>query len=1008
MRMSNRPEFNYDPKKLQRELAKHYITASEAELSDMLAELKLTDFSEVFSHIPNEIKFKNEMKLENAMDYEALADYIWNISKKNNIKTSFIGDGLKNYKVPEVVGPICQIRNLTTAYTPYQPERSQGTLMTLWLYSSSLSMLTGFEAINASLYERSTCLYEALNCALRLKRKTDTVLVSEGIYPGDLEVIHTLSFATELKIVTVPLSSETGCLDQDKLLTLLQEHKENLAGFAFPQINNLGILENVDLYTDLCQQYGIQAIGLFDPILLATKGLKPPAQWGSEKQGANIIVGEGQHLCLGPNFGGPGLGIFGVRHNDKVKTAIRSTPGRFIGAAKDIDGKESKLIVLSTREQHIRREKATSNICSNQGFVATIAGAAMLNRGDEGMSQACLAGRKNAEQAIEKLTAFTSVELAFPHSPFYNEFTIKTSKKASELIRRANEQGLHLGIDVSDRVKSSEENLILLSFFDIHEQKDIDQLVDFFKTEFGEANTTAQKAPEIPLSYLREDVVGLPKFETKELIDYYQKLGQQNVSPDDNIYPLGSCTMKYNPYINDWAAGLEGFTQTHPQAPEEDCQGALEVHYQIQEYFKEITGLPGVVTQPVAGAQGELVGLKMFQAYHADKGELESRNIILIPRSAHGTNPATATTAGFVTKSVGGEKYGIILVEANENGEVDMEQFEGLVAQYKTRIAGMMVTNPNTSGIFETQFKKMAELIHSVDGLVYMDGANMNAIAGWVDLNEMGVDAVHNNLHKTWSIPHGGGGPGDAIVGVSERLLPYIPGTQVRKTANGFESYKTEKSIGSFHRHHGNFAHKVRAYTYLRALGKDGIKKMSAVAVLSAQYLYAKLKKTYPSLPKGAEQRPRMHEFILSFKDEDFQNLAKAGVPKAQAIAKIGKLYLDYGIHAPTVAFPEPFGLMIEPTESYTKKELDRFCDVVNQMYGLIKEHPEVLTTAPHFTPIKKVLDVEANKNLVLFEKLGEKLPEIFPNRRDPEEMAKLSINEISQAIVKEHESLSR
>jgi glycine dehydrogenase len=461
--------------------------------------------------------------------------------------------------------------------------------------------------------------------------------------------------------------------------------------------------------------------------------------------------------------------------------------------------------------------------------------------------------------------------------------------------------------------------------------------------------------------------------------------------------------MKYNPEINDWAANLSEFTLTHPQSHPGDVQGNLEIFYEIQRWFKEITGLPAVAIQPLAGAQGELVGLKMFQAYHRDNNESEQRNIVLIPRSAHGTNPATATMAGFTTKKVDGKQIGIVTIEATQSGKINFEQLQELVKKYNKNIAGVMVTNPNTAGIFESDFKKMSDLIHDVGGLVYMDGANMNAIAGWIDLDKLGVDAVHNNLHKTWSIPHGGGGPGDAIVAVSDKLIDYIPGTQITKNGEKYSMNKPLMTIGSFHRHHGNFAHKVRCYTYLRALGSDGIKMMSAVAVLSARYLYKKLNTTYPILPIGSENTPRMHEFILTLSEETFQKVAESGTPKAQTIAKVGKLFLDFGFHAPTVAFPEVYGLMLEPTESYSKAELDGFCEVVKTIHRMIEEYPQILQTVPHFTPVDKVDEVYANKNPVLTQSFSDTLPEVLEDRISADKLRNMSQTQIIEEILKAH-----
>jgi glycine dehydrogenase len=1001
MNENNFKKLPYNPKNLPRELTPYYISSTPAEQKEMLQTLQIKDLSELYNHIPNDVKFDKQPFVTEELSYNDLIDHMEKLSEKNNLKTCFIGDGLKNYKVDDVVPYVCSLRGLTTAYTPYQPERSQGTLQTLWIYSSTMSMLTGFEAINASFYDRSTALFEALQTATRIVKTANTILVAGSLYPGDIEVLLTQACETNLKIKILPVDHETGIINVETAKKMASEVGADLAAIVFPQMNCFGNLEDVHSLTDLCSDIKVQSIAVFDPMTLATEGLLPPSEFGSQGQGCNMIVGEGQHLALAPNFGGPGLGIFGIRYNDQNKLDIRQTAGRYVGKAKDSKGNQALCMVLSTREQHIRREKATSNICSNQSFVATAAGAAILSRGESGMTEAALIGRDYAQQMAQILTQFKGVNLAFPSSPFFNEFTLELPIKVSELQKKAHQKGMQLGVDVSNRLEGSKKNLLLLSFFDVHNDADLEKLENFFAEVF-EAEENDEFIPEIPENFFRKNPVGLPQLELGELKAYYKQLADLNVSPDDNIYPLGSCTMKYNPYINDWAASLKGFTDLHPQAPIEDAQGSLEVLYEIQEMFKSITGLPAVTTQPVAGAQGELVGIKLFQAYHRDRGEGETRNILLIPKSAHGTNPATATMAGFETKTENGVQFGIVNIDADERGQIDFEQLKAEIQKYNTRIAGVMVTNPNTSGLFETNFKNMADLIHEVGGLVYMDGANMNAIAGWIDLNKMGVDAVHNNLHKTWTIPHGGGGPGDGIVAVSHRLVDYLPGVQIVKKDQFFTPVKAPKSIGSFHRHMGNFAHKVRAYTYIKSLGGNGVRQMSGISVLAARYLYEKLKTNFPTLPEKSHNEPRMHEFILTISKETFEKLEKGGTPKANAMARIGKLFLDFGLHAPTVAFPEVYGLMFEPTESYSKAELDRFVEVVNAINTLMNETPEVLTTAPHFTPIRKVDEVDANKNLMFKEEL-KRLPTIYENVIDPLKLSKMNIADVCSEIERAH-----
>lgn len=984
----------------ERELRPFYIGMDDKEKLTALKSLNLTTLKELYNHIPAYSYFAQDDKNLPPIAYNDLKELITKVSELNTITTSFIADGLPLSKQAEITDDICSLRGLTTAYTPYQPERSQGTLQTLWIYQSLLSELTGFEAVNASLYDRATCLFEALQTGTRINSaQNKTVWVLEGIHPYDIEVLKTMQFGTDLKLETIPLDSMTGTINLESLQATLQAKAKSgslPAVIAFPQINHLGNLEDVDVLTDLCTEHKILSIAVVDPLLMAKECLKTPVEYGSKNQGADLLVAEGQHLAFGPMYGGPGLGIFGIRYNDQNKNNIRQTPGRFIGKAKDQQGKDCKVIVLSTREQHIRRDKATSNICSNQSFIASATGAALLNMGSDHLATRAKASRGNCLKALESILRCKGLELAFPNSSFWNEVTLKITNNTdlNVLLKKAHLEKLEIGLDVSKRIKASYP-LLKISFSDIHTEHDLQKLIKFFTSQFETQNSFPMMAP-IKENAFRKTPISWKAMSKEKVMDYYSNLAKQNLSPDEGIYPLGSCTMKYNPLINDWAASLDKFVQIHPQTDDQFAQGNLKILFETQEFFKSITGLAAVTTQPVAGAQGELVGLKLFQAYHQDKGELATRDIILIPKSAHGTNPATASIAGFA--------QGIQLIDADQSGLINVNQVKDFCQTLGKRIAGIMITNPNTSGVYEKNFKEVADLVHAVGGLVYMDGANMNAVAGWINLNTIGVDAVHNNLHKTWTIPHGGGGPGDAVVAVSAKLVDYLPGIQVKLENNKYTTYKTPKSIGSIHRHHGNFAHKIRCYTYIKALGFQGTKEMSAVAVLSARYLFNKLNTFFPSLP-STSQEPKMHEFILTLPPETFSKLEALGLTKPIAITRVGKLFLDFGFHAPTVAFPEPLGLMIEPTESFTLKELDHFADVVINLGKMINEYPEVLLTVPHFTPIDRVDEVAANKNLVLNEKITDQLAEIYLDRITPNELKNMSFDKIKEAIVKAHKT---
>lgn len=956
----------------ERENAPYYIAAPKAELDAMLARVGAESLPGLFSHIAPEFRFEALKGLPKSQTLAEVEADISAMAARNKIALSFVGDGLPDYTTHGIVDYVSANRGLLTAYTPYQPERGQGTLFALWAYQCLMASLTGFEAVNASLYDRSTALFEALTAAHRLsKAGADVVILPEALHPADIEVVETLAAGTKLKVERFPLDAKTGRTNVASLRARIVALGSSLAGMAFPQVNCLGIAEDVDAVADLCAEFNTQLVAVVDPLLLASGGLKQPSLWGAS--GADMVVGEAQHLAVAPSFGGPGLGLFAVRYDDKHRNAIRQSPGRFIGKAVDARGNDCRVMVLSTREQHIRKEKATSNICSNQAFMGTLAGAAMLARGGKGLAEMIAKARRAALLAVEKLTQIEGVRLAFADAPFFADVALELSRPAADLIEHCRKVGIHAGVDASARVAGG-RSIVLLSFSDRHGAADVAKLADAFQSFFGGKKVDMQAAPELPIVLRRAAAPSIPCIADAELKAWYDELGRLNLSPDAAPYPLGSCTMKYNPMLNEKLAALSGFTRTHPAAPLADVQGSLEMLYLSQEWFREITGLAGVCTQPVAGAHGELLGLKMFQAYHRANRQGDTRRIILLPHSAHGTNFASAAAAGY-------DGANIVQLDADSEGRVDMAALDAAIATHGEAIAGIMVTNPNTSGIFETAFRTIADKIHAVGGLVYMDGANMNAVAGHANLGALGVDAVHNNLHKTWSIPHGGGGPGDAFVAVSERLLPFMSGVQVVKNADGsFSTLKPEKSIGSFHRHYGNFLNKIRAMAYLKRLGGDGVPVMSAVAVLAARYLFETLKDEFQPLPKGSGQ-PRMHEFILSLKEEDFAKIEAAGITRGAAITGIGKLFLDFGYHAPTMSFPEVHGMMIEPTESFTVAELDRLADTALAILRLVRANPSIVLHAPYTMPTARVDEVGANRKPVLSETL-ESLP-VLPKAAD-------------------------
>lgn len=973
---------------INREKLPYYQGLDQAQVESILETIGLKSVSDVFGHINEKL---DTLDLPKGLQSDELRSAMKKLASQNRGVTHFLGRSLWDMKRPKVLEKILGLRGLTTAYTPYQPERSQGTLQTLWIFQTLFKELTGFEAINASLYDRSTATYEALKVATRIKKKNQ-IYVASSLHPNDKEVLETHVANTSIELHYLDYDKESG------QLILPKEVNPQVAGIIFSHINSFGVIEDVDQITRFCHEHQLLAIAQVEPLLYTN--LKSPIEWGGKDLGAHIIVGEMQNLCLGPNFGGPGLGLFGIRYHEGDKLSIRQAPGRFVGKALDEFGNECKAIILSTREQHIRRDKATSNICSNQSFVATLAGASLLCIGSEGLKKHFETLQKNAERLARDLTCFESLSLKFPDNPVTHKLVFEfnhpkiTLKELFDLMLEKN-------IALGERLEDLSENTFMLTVTNVNGEKEFTGLVLALKQILNDHSSIGEKIKSLKPSQLTQRSFKLPRYEEEEVYAYYKLLSDQNMSPDNALYPLGSCTMKYNPLINDEMASLEEFSQSHPDLDPSCVQGNLRVLLEIQNWFEKITGLKAVTTMPVAGAQGELVGLKLFQAYHQDRGD-HQRTKIIIPKSAHGTNPATAVVAGF--EGVGANKS-ILDLKASSNGEMDIDHLKELIQAHGPHIAGIMVTNPNTCGLFERNFKLMADMIHEVGGLVYMDGANMNAIAGIVDLSKLGVDAVHNNLHKTWSIPHGGGGPGDAIVAVSDKLVDFLPGLQFQENDQGLvEGIRPKKSIGRFHRHHGNFAHKVRALTYLYALGAQGIEQMSTKACLSAKYLFHHLKENFPTLPRNTEDNPRMHEFIITLKDEHFKNFEKLGLRPHEVIARVGKLFLDFGYHAPTVSFPEPLGLMIEPTESFTLSELDKFIDDLKALGHIISDYPEVLLTTPHFTPIGRIDELSANKAPLLYEQDTSTLltPPLI-DQVPPEELRNLDHKTLLEKILEAH-----
>ena len=471
--MSYNPNINF------REQAEFYISAKHNDIEAMLASLDLKNLKELFQHIPKEYFFDSPINIHETLSKDEIIAQANLIAKKNKIQTSFILDGLNKIHLPLISNDLLNLRELTTSYTPYQPERSQGTLISLWLYQCLMSQITGFEAINSSFYERSTAIFEALRCSDRIhKNKKKHIIISEGIFPYDQEVLKTHCAQLDYCLHWIKLDSNNGLTHKQELEKIFKNHKEEITCCIFPQINHLGLLEDVDFLCDITHEYNSLAIAIIDPLFLTNNGLKKPTEFGTK--GADMFIGEAQHLACPTSFGGPGLGIFGIRYNQNSKNNIRATAGRYVGKAKDINGEDCFSLILSTREQHIKRERANSNICSNQAYIATICAGVILNLGSEGLEKITQNLQEKTLIWGNKLLQYqTELQLAFEQSQNFNEIVFQTNRPTKELIQLAQKQGISLGLDVSDRIEDK-DNLLKISFSDEHTEEDFKKLSIFF------------------------------------------------------------------------------------------------------------------------------------------------------------------------------------------------------------------------------------------------------------------------------------------------------------------------------------------------------------------------------------------------------------------------------------------------------------------------------------------------------------------------------------------------
>jgi len=821
--------------------------------------------------VPARIRTGRPLALPPALsEVDALAR-LRELASGNQVLTSMIGLGYYGTVTPGVI-----LRNVLenpgwyTAYTPYQPEISQGRLEALLNFQTMVADLTGLPVANASLLDEGTAAAEAMTLAHRVapRGSGDTFLVDADVLPQTIEVIRTRALPLGIEVVVADLSG--GLPEGDFFGTLLQ----------YPGAS--GAVRDLTGLTEAAHGRGAQVVVAAD--LLALTLLRAPGEFG-----ADIAVGTTQRFGVPYGFGGPHAGYMSVR--DGIQ---RQLPGRLVGVSLDADGGQAYRLALQTREQHIRREKATSNICTAQVLLAVMASMYAVYHGPEGLKG--IAERVHG-RAARLAAGLRTLGVEVVHEAFFDTVLARVPGRAGEVVRAARERGINLRPVDPDHVGIS------------CDETTTDRHVTEVLRAFGDAEVPGETGSALPAELRREsEFLTHPVFHTHRsetsMLRYLRRLQDKDIALDRSMIPLGSCTMKLNATTEMEPITWPEFAQIHPFAPLEQAQGYLELIGELETWLAEITGYAKVSVQPNAGSQGELAGLLAVHGYHAARGE-GHRNICLIPSSAHGTNAASAVMAGMR----------VVVVKSVDSGDIDLDDLHAKIDKHRDDLAAIMVTYPSTHGIYEETISEVCESVHDAGGQVYVDGANLNALVGLARLGEFGADVSHLNLHKTFCIPHGGGGPGVGPVGVREHLVPHLPNHPLRSeagpaTGSGPISAAPWGSAGIL----------PISWAYVAMMGPDGLREATEVAVLAANYVAKRLADHYPVLYSGRGGLVA-HECII-----DIRKITKDTKVTAEDVAK---RLIDYGLHAPTLSFPVAGTLMIEPTESEDLAELDRFCDAM-------------------------------------------------------------------------------
>ena len=858
---------------------RHTGLNSPEDLREMLATIGVGSVEELLQQvIPQNIRLKKDLDLPEAMSEYEYAQHIAELASKNRTFRSFIGMGYYPNAVPAVI-----TRNVFenpawyTSYTPYQAEISQGRLEALLNYQTAILSLTGLEVANCSLLDEATAAAEAMLMmfALRsreaVKQGRNQLFVDESIFPQTLDVLLTRSEPFGIEII------------RDNFSEYEFTGKEFGAMVQFPAAN--GEVRNYAAFAEKAHAVGATVTAVADLLSLAL--LKSPAEWG-----ADIAVGSTQRLGCPMGFGGPSAGYMATR--DAYK---RQMPGRIIGVSVDRLGNKALRMSLQMREQHIKREKATSNICTATALMASMVGFYCIYNGKEGLQRAALNAHTAAlsvKAALEAMGYVVRTKAVFD--------TIEVEAEASVIQDIALAREINLYYPADDCVR--------MSFDEVTTDAELQTIVDIFAEARGKK---AKAVKRVECAAIAEDVKRGTEFFTEqifnayrtetEMMRYIKRLELRDISLMNSMISLGSCTMKLNAAQLMQPLSLAGFQNMHPFAPADQSEGYRELITNLENYLAVITGFAGCTLQPNSGAAGEYTGLMIIRAYHQSRGQ-GYRNIILIPSSAHGTNPASAAMAGMK----------IVIVGCDANGNIDVEDLKKKAEEHASELCGLMVTYPSTHGVFESRIRDIVDAVHDAGGQVYMDGANMNAQVGLTNPGYIGADVCHLNLHKTFAMPHGGGGPGVGPVCVAEHLVKFLPTHSLMET--GGEEGITAVSSSPW----GSAMLLPITYGYIRMLGFEGLRRSTELAIVNANYMSSALKDEYRTYYSGETGRVG-HEMILDLTRFKHDYNIDCG--------DIAHRLMDYGYHAPTLSFPVHETLMVEPTESESKAEMDRFIEAL-------------------------------------------------------------------------------